>query len=265
VLAAPARLAADDDEIVLATEAAPDAVHVQDMRVNIDHWLFPGAQNAEAGRQRTLARVKLLLAEIDRVCRLSEEQKQKLELAARGDTQRFFDQVEMLRAKFEPAANDQDVINRMWQEVQPLQAKQQIGLTGPESLLVRTLPRTLDDQQQRAYQAVENERLQFRYKAAIAVALHNLEETIALRHEQREALTRLLSDLAPPRTVGRYDYYLILHRLGNIPQAKLQTLVDQRQWQPLQQALDQARRMRATLVAQGYLAEDLDAKAPEKP
>jgi hypothetical protein len=61
------------------------------------------------GRGRTVASVRGLLDAllrqkidtIDRVCTLTEAQKQKLQLAGRGDIQRLFDRVEDVRAKFQ--------------------------------------------------------------------------------------------------------------------------------------------------------------------
>src|SRR5206468_1361603 len=119
---------ADDDEIVAVVAAInPD---VQEINVNFDNWVFPGAQNAQAGRQRLLTQVDLQLAEVKRVCHLSQEQEDKLRLAARGDVGRFLDEVEKLRRKFTTAKRDREAINEMWQEVQPLQARQARGITG---------------------------------------------------------------------------------------------------------------------------------------
>jgi len=48
-----------------------------------------GAANAAAGRRRMEAQAKLQLIEIERCCQLTGDQKSRLELAARGDFQRF--------------------------------------------------------------------------------------------------------------------------------------------------------------------------------
>jgi len=256
--------AAEDDMIVVASPAN-DPMELVDWEQNFNQWVFPGCENPEAGRQRIETQVKMQMTEIERSCQLTDHQRQRLQLAARGDVQRFLDQVEALRRKFKAAAPDQQEIGQMWQEVQPLQARQARGLTGPDSLLAKLLPRTLTDEQSKEFDAAQNERRRFRYEASIAVALHTLEGSVALTSAQRQTLTKMLLELPPPRVFGAYDQYLINYRLASLPpSAKLQQVFDARQWQALQQPFAQARGMRQNLIEQGYLSqEDLDATKPE--
>jgi len=253
---------ADDDEIVAVVAAInPD---VQEINVNFDNWVFPGAQNAAAGRQRLLTQVDLRLAEVKRVCHLSQEQEDKLRLAARGDVGRFLGEVEKLRRKFVTTKRDREAINEMWQEVHPLQARQARGITGADSLFARILSKTLTPAQAAEYDTATAERRRFRYRAAIAVALHTLEGSVALKHEQRETLAKLLLELPPPRIFGQYDQQFVNYRLASLPAAKLKPLFDDRQWQALQQPLNQGRAMRSQLLQQGYLdPEEVEAKASE--
>ena len=246
--------ATDDDEIVTVVAAAnPD---VQEINVNFDSWVFPGAQTAEAGRHRLTMQASLQLAEVKGICNLSQEQQDKLRLAVDGDLGRFFTEVETLRRKFTITKRDREAVNEMWQEVQPLQAKQARGLTGPDSLFGRTLKAMLTAEQANEYDTATGERRRFRYKAAIAAALHSLENTVALKDEQRAALTKLLLELPPPRVFGQYDQHLVNYRLASLPMAELKPLFDDRQWQNLQQPLNQGRAMQGQLVQQGYLDGD---------
>jgi len=259
--------AADDDEIV---SAAAKAQQDADTDENFDQWLFPGVNDAAAGRLRIETQVKLQLAELERACQLTDAQKQRLHLAARGDMQRFLDEADVLRRKYDKVKHDQEAANQMWQELQPLQAKQARGLTGHGSLFAKILPRTLTPEQSAQYETVLNERRRFRYQASIAYALTSLEGSVALKHEQREALTKMLLELPPPHVFGREDHYLILYRLAAVPAEKLQPLFDARQWQGLTQQMNQARGMREYLIEQGMLLpEDLDeskkAAAPLAP
>jgi hypothetical protein len=259
----PQGVAADDDEIVISV--SPKTPDVENFEANFDQWIFPGCADAAAGRVRIETQVKLQLAEIERSCQLTDEQRERLELAARGDFQRFLEQVEALRRKFEPIKHDQQKMGEFWQEIQPLQARQARGLTGPDALLAKVLPRTLTEEQGKQFDVAQNERWRFRYEASIALALHTLESSVALTSEQRRTLTKLLLDLPPPRVFGQYDNYLVNYRLANMPPAaKLQQLFDARQWQALQQQFAQARGMRQHLIEQGYLPrEDLDPTTPE--
>ena len=263
VLACLPCLAAPDDEEV-TVEAAAAAQHNQLMfaEQNFDQWVFQGVNNAAAGRQRLETQANLRLAEIQRLCQLSVAQKQKLELAARGDLQRFTEQVEQVRRKFNAVRHDQNAFGNLWQEIQPLQRKQADGLMGPESLLMKVLPRTLDPEQAAAYAVVLEERRKFRYRASIANSLITLEAAVALRRAEREALTKLLEQTKPPLTFGQYDHQLVMYRLANLPEASIRPLFDDRQWQALRQQLNQYRGMQSFLIEQGMLTrEELRAQA----
>src|SRR5262245_30641401 len=212
--------AADDDEIVVGAAAlAINAPQVEDFNANFDQWVFPGCANAEIGRQRLETQVKLQIAEIERCCQLSCEQRERLQLAARGDLQRFLEQVDALRRKFEPIKNDQEKMNQIWQELQPIQARQARGLTGPDALLTKILPRTISDEQSKQFGEAQIERRRFRYEASIAIALYLLEGNAALTDKQRTRITALLLELPPPRIFGTHDTYLVHHRLANLPPA----------------------------------------------
>lgn len=249
-------LAAPDDEIITIDPAANVPQQNFFVDENFDQWVFPGVQNAEAGRQRLKTQVKLKLSEIERVCQLTPAQKQRLELAAKGDLQRFLDQMALIRKKFEAVKNDQNAFGQIWQEIQPLQVKQ-ARLTEGDSLLMKILPKTLSPEQVAKYEAVANERRMFRFRASVANSLITLDSAVALKHDQREALTKLLlEETQPPQTFGQYNHYLIMFRLATLPQEKIKPLLDARQWQAMSQQFNQYRGMRSFLVEQGLISRD---------
>jgi hypothetical protein len=147
LLGASASCVAEDDEVVDGPIVPNMQQQVQFARIDFDQWLFQPSGNAAQALQRIETQVKLQLAELDRVSQLTAAQRQKLELAARGDMQRFQDAVEVLRRKFNAVKDDQNAANQMWQEIQPLQARQARGLTGPGSLFVKVIPNTLTPEQ----------------------------------------------------------------------------------------------------------------------
>ena len=248
--------------------AAPDDVEppaVADVQVNegfmmqeanFDQWVFQGSGSAAAGRARINSQLKLKLDELNRVCDLTAEQQKKLTLAARGDMKRFFDQVEEVRRKFLKVKNDPNGFNNVWQEISPLQQKLSAGLFGDTSLFAKTIRRTLNDEQQAKYQAVVDERRRFRYRAAVEVSLHTLSNTVALRHDQHEALLKLLvEETRPPLVFGQYDSHVVMYGMSGLPAAKLKPLFDDRQWKLLQQQFTQARGMESYLVQNGIIEQ----------
>jgi hypothetical protein len=250
VFAAP-----DDQEPPPAAAVANEGFFMAEE--NFDQWIFQGVGNANAGRERIKSRLKLQLDELDRVCGLTETQKQKLTLAAHGDTKRFFDQVEEVRKRFQAVKNDQNAFNQIWQEIQPLQQKQMTGLFGETSFFAKTLRKTLSTEQAAKYKVVVDDRRRFRYRASIEVALMTLENSVALRHEQHAALSKLLiEETQPPHVFGQYDYYLVMHQLSKLSEQKVKPLLDERQWKLLQQQFVQFRGMEAFLVQNGMIAKD---------
>ncbi len=227
---------------------------------NFDQWIFQGSGSAAAGRARINSHLKLKLDEVNRVCNLTEAQQKKLTLAARGDMKRFFDQVEEVRKKFLAVKNDQNGFNQIWQEISPLQQKQAAGLFGETSLFAKTLRKTLTDDQQAQYRIVTDERRRFRYRATIEVWLTSTGSTVALRHDQHEALLKLMvEETQPPNVFGQYDNQVVLYEMSKLPAPKLKALLDERQWKVLQTQFDQARGMEGYLIQNGIIDQPKSA------
>ena len=254
ILWASFAFAADEDD------DDPPAAEVQVNRgfvmqeENFDQWIFQGSNNAAAGKARMESSVKMKLAELRRVCDLTDAQSKKLSLAARGDMRQFFEDVEVVRKKFLKVRNDQNAFNQIWQEINPLQQRQAAGLFGDSSFFAKTVRNTLTREQQEKYQVILDDRRRFRYQSAAEVALHNLSNTLALRHDQHESIFKLIiEETQPPLTFGQYDQYYVFYSLAKLPTAKLKPLVDDRQWKLLQQHLQQGRGMESTLMQQGMI------------
>ncbi len=254
ILLASFAIAADEDDDDPPAEAAQanNGFFVQEE--NFDQWVFQGSNNAAAGKARLESSVKMKLAELRRVCDLTDAQSKKLTLAARGDMRQFFEEVEVVRKKFLKVRNDQNAFNQIWQEINPLQRKQMAGLFGDSSFFAKTVRNTLTREQQEKYQVVLNDRRRFRYQAAAEVALHNLSNTLGLRHDQHEAIFKLITEeTQPPLSFGQYDQYFVFYSLAKLPNAKLKPLLDDRQWKLLQPHLQQGRGMESTLMQQGMI------------
>lgn len=254
ILLASLAIAADEDDDDPPANAAQvnNGFFIQEE--NFDQWVFQGSNNAAAGKARIESSVKMKLAELRRVCDLTDAQSKKLTLAARGDMRQFFEEVEVVRKKFLKVRNDQNAFNQIWQEIHPLQRKQQAGLFGDSSFFAKTVRNTLTREQQEKYQVVLDDRRRFRYQASAEVALHNMSNSLGLRHDQHEALFKLIiEETQPPLSFGQYDQYFVFFSLAKLPNAKLKPLLDDRQWKLLQPQLQQGRAMETTLMQQGMI------------
>lgn len=224
---------------------------------NFDQWIFQGNGNAANGKERMKTRLNLQLAEIDRLCGLTTDQKEKLLLAARVDSKRFFDDVEVMRKKFLAVRHDQNAFNQIWQDIQPLQRRVSVGLHGETSMFYKALRRTLTGEQMGRYQKLQEERRRYRYQASIEVALTTIEHTVPLKHQQHEAIVKLILEETPtPIAFGQYDQYLIMHQLSKLGEARIKPLLDERQWEHIKANFEQARGMEQFLIEQGLLPKE---------
>ena len=259
-LVATGSLVAAPDDVVEQERPHAKAVNRVvnfDVDANFDQWVFQGMRNGQGGRERVEARLDIQVAELDRLCSLSEAQKEKLRLAARGDISRFFDSVETLRAKFRAGQHDQNVINRMWQEIQPLQRQQAMGLFNEKSLFGGVTHKILDKDQREKYDKATKQRQKFRYRATIEVSMDTLEGIVPLKQSQRDAIIAQLVDNTPPALAfGQYDYMLVMYRLGSIADKHVKPILDERQWNLIRQQINQYRAIRSTLVQNGVIDAD---------
>ncbi|HEY0984180.1 hypothetical protein [Schlesneria sp.] len=251
-------LLAAPDDIEQKQEAVPVEIGVFQMdENNFDANVFQPSGNPKQARQLMEKRFNLQLDELNRVCQLTEAQKQKFKLAAGADLQRFFNEVDVLRKKVTSGKLNQNDWNNFWQEVQPLRNRQMTGLFGETSFFSKTIRKTLTEDQLSKYDAVMNDRRRFRYRAAIEVALTNMERVVPLNQAQHNEIAKILLDeTRPPEVFGQYDQYVVTYYLANLPEARLKGLLEDHQWKLMKNQLDQNRGMEQFLIQNGILPKE---------
>ncbi len=219
-----------------------------------DQWVFGGPRNSRAGRNKLDSLLALQVDDVARICTLSEAQKKKLLLAGHGDIKRFFDLVEEKRKKFDKVKQDQNKIGEIYQELVPLQTALNAGLFGDGSFYAKTIRKILSEEDDARYHQVILEKNRFRYKAKVELVVAQLDQTVGFRDEQRRKLVELIvNETQPPTRFGQYDYYIVMYEAGQIGEAKLKPLFEDRQWALLDRQLKQMRGMRQFLQNQGLL------------
>lgn len=223
-------------------------------------------QNA-AGARKELDRSLLLnIQDIDRVCKLTEAQKKKLQLAGRGDIKRFYDRYEVVKQKFQrlkpklQGDNWQEAWQELWQDINPLQMSLQSGLFLEASLLHKSLRHTLTAEQLPRYQAQAEERRRFHHRANIELAVNSFEESMPLHDAQRqELIALLLKELKPPRkSIIQNTVYAVTVRMSLLPDDKLKPVFDRTQWKIVRAHLDNYKGGVQWLKQSGQWAEDDD-------
>ena len=116
-----------------------------ELKVQFDAVVFPKDGNSQGARARLESLLDLEIEEIHRTCRLSREQKKKLEMLGRGDIKRFFDRVEERRPEFEVARKNFNAGRMMLRELEPLSTEFQNGPFGDDSFFAKTLKKIEDE------------------------------------------------------------------------------------------------------------------------
>ena len=240
---------------------------------NFDRWVFNRGggpvQNAADARKELDRSLLLNIQEIDRVCKLTEAQKKKLQLAGRGDIKRFYDHYEVVKRKFHRLKHKQqddwqELWNELWQDINPLQTTFQSGLFHKDSLLHKSLRHTLTAEQLPRYQAQAEERRRFHHRASIELAVNSFEESMPLRDAQRqELIALLLKELKPLRKSSQIEVYIVTIQMSLLPDDKLKPVFDRTQWKIVRAQLDMYKGAVQNLKQRGLWPEDdEDVDAP---
>ena len=168
-----------------------------------------------------------------------------------GDMSSFFSSVSEIRSEYEEQV-DQAIFNEVWQRIQPLQLRMQRGLFAQDSMLAKVSKRTLNPDQLEQFEQNERERIEFGYRAAIKLAVSELEKTTPLLAKQREEIVELLEKSERPKVLGQYINYYVLFRLSQ-SKAQVEQILKPSQRKALQQALNQGQAMGQFLKQNGFI------------
>jgi hypothetical protein len=245
----PAAQARQEKMAIEAVPVTPDE--------HFDQVVFQNDRNAAGARKRMDALLALQVEDLDRACKLTAAQKQKLLLMGRGDIKRFFDRYETLKQRFHGVKHDQQRLQQVWQDARPLQIAVQAGFFHDESLLHKALHRTLDAEQTARYDALLRERQAFRHRANIELTVTVLEQAMPLRDAQRRAFIEfLLKETKPPRRSGQYEFYVSMYQLGRLPEEKVKPLFNDAQWKVVSRMRDQYKGIEEFLKQHGLLPDE---------
>ena len=245
-----------------ATEAPVAAQDFTLTDEQFDSWLTNGNTTVD---KRVESQLAMELRSLDQSCKLSPEQKAKLELAGQGDAARFQGRVAELRSRLVGKTYDQNEMNNIWQEISPLQQEVQAGLLGEASLFTKIVRRTLDEDQSAKYEAVQAERRTAMYAAKVKLYVAMIERSAPMRAQQREALIELfLKRTRPPKRFGENEIYYVMYQASTMDRKEITKIFDNAQMKVITPAFRQGANYKSFLTQQGFVLDDEPA-AKEKP
>jgi hypothetical protein len=211
--------------------------------------LVPQSSIAEF-RKRMENNASMEIETVARQVQLTEAQKKKLKLAARGDVEQFISRAEELRPKLTSKPIDQQQYVALMRELQPLRMSQQTGVIGENSLFRKTLRHCLTDEQRTRWQSLERERQRTTVESVL-LTLERRPDGFKLTGESRRQFVDLIVEHGEfPETRNSYIHYVVLVEAGKLAD-RLKPLLHDDVWDKLQKQITQAQQVEATLRKSG--------------
>lgn len=231
---------------------------------HFDQWVFSNQEKIDGAKKQLLERLVGEANSIQSTCDLSDEQKEKLLLAGRGDIQVFTQLYAATRAKFAEnlKKRDQQAVQNIWQEIQPLKQKYHGLIFGEGSLFEKVLGHLLDEQQTVRLEKLRREQRKFQYQSAVMLLISQFDQVAPFTHEKREKLLSLISQHSrPPKSFtgenrSHYITYYLLGQMSEIPEEELHPLFEEAAWKVVKQQIKQGKRMKRNLEKQGLVPEE---------
>ncbi len=248
--AAPAR--ADDDDDLIDKSAKPAANEREiifaapGVDQNIDNWVYGNDDGANSVQETLESRLQMKTGPLARTFNLSDNQKQKLLLAGRGDIRRFLGRVEQLKSRYHRNRLTVDDWRVVRQESLHLRASLSGLFAGDSALFAKTLSSVLTPEQFASLDQVEVERRAFQHRAGVHMTVLRLSTALGLSDDQWKRLEEvLLKETRPAQFSDRpypAAYFNVVYgQMRSIPREKLQPIFEPWQWRIMQQKIDVAR------------------------
>lgn len=137
-------------------EESDDDAPLPDQQVSIAdsgvyRWLNLDASDAATARTRLKTLLQKKIAIIDQVCKLTDTQKEMLELAGRGDNKRLLDRIAEIGTQLPLVINDSKKVNDLRDKAQSLQ-RGQLGIFNCDSQFIKLLEKRLTAEQLTRYE-----------------------------------------------------------------------------------------------------------------
>ncbi len=208
--------------IILTCSAVQAQVQLSEQEAEqyVESFIFTNQGPASTPRSCLEKSLSSKIAELDRLCKLTLEEKQKLQLAGNGDIYRFFRQVDELKREIRRSTQFEDSqipSSRM----RALQIIYECRLTNANSLFCKSIPTILSDQQLAVYTPWKEKEGRRNREVIIDWLLSSLAENLKLREDERRQMRSVLLKEIPICPMhGSYEMDCLIIQIGKL--AKLE-------------------------------------------
>ncbi|HET6327720.1 MAG TPA: hypothetical protein VFG04_23760 [Planctomycetaceae bacterium] len=228
---------------------------------SIDQLVYGNPAQNHSPQERLELRLQRRIELLARDATLSENQKQKLLFAGKGDIGRLVERVELFKTRYQTpkvGANGLDW-NQLSKEVQPLAASR-VNLFANESLFAKTLARVLTAEQLARHEKIERERAEFQHRTGVQLTVLRMSTALGLSDDQRRRLEQLLlKETRPGRSPNRLYptacFNIVIVQMAHLPAERLKPLFEPWQWRALERKLKTAARFEEGLERNGVVLD----------
>ena len=263
---------ADDDLVdesakkTVVEELVINANGIINVAATIDQFVYGNQAQNHSPQERLELRLQKRVDLLARDATLSENQKQKLLFAGKGDIGHLVERVEQFKTRFQTRKADANGLDwdALSKEAQPLVVSR-IRIFAGDSLFAKTFAKVLTADQLARYEKIERERAEFQHRTGVQLTVLRMSTALGLSDNQRQRLEQLLlKETRPGRGANRLYptacFNIVIVQMAHLPAERLKPLFEPWQWQALQRKLEIASRFEEGLVRNGVV---LDGKGPQ--
>ena len=228
---------------------------------HFEQWVFNEQIDVNGARKKLAERLQSEAESIRSIFQLTQGQIDKLSLAGMGDIQAFMHEYEKTKEHFKNNLHDQQAMQNIWQDIQPLQQKYRGQMFGQGSLFAKIMKHLLDEDQLRIMQKLKREQSKFYYQSAVRQTILQIDQVSPLTHKNRQHLLELIEKHTyPPKNIpagsqAHFLNYYVYGQLGNIPEKQLQAIFPDATWDFVKKQIRQGTGMKRHLDQQGLVPD----------
>ena len=197
---------------------------------------------------------------LEQLVQLSDLQKEKLRLAAEGDSSRICREIDRVRKLTEHMQPDNNNVNEIQKHITPLRSKMEKGILHESSLFRSVMNQILEPEQVRMVQEREIALRTERVRGFVNMALIRLEKSVPLLQSQREkyleiAEQKILSQDRAKLT-QQMEYMFGEYVLYSLSDEKLKSFLDQHQVDAIKKNNQVAVQYKAYFEGQGLKIDE---------
>ena len=218
-----------------------------------DLWVY--GSRGDIAQQKLEKTIERKVEEVCRGYEVSERTRQRIELAATADKQRFYRDVDKLRQRYHDQAAEGKANPQKEVTFEATQLRNRLrDLLGTQSFFAKAAKRILIEEFAANGNVTAEDLLNRRHRSNVELAIQHLESRTNLQFANKAALAELVfRETRPTEAFGDADELVVKYRFSHIPEETLKPLFEGADWPRIRQSLAGFQKYGTSLVNDGIL------------